>query len=228
MKIKTITLLSCLFISTIVKSQNSNFGFTANIGFSQVTSNLPISGNEVKFAFSGNFGMFYELSVSDKSSIGTELLWVQIEGKEESSRSLYVITGINEYEIIGTKSDISRIHSSYIGVPVYFKYEIGKFGIKPGFQIMVFLFANSSTKNWGEVNGEPFSNESKTKNIKFDKIDYGPKLGIDYQLNERFILRSDFYYGIPDITSDEFPWERRNRQFTVGISYCLRANKTKE
>jgi hypothetical protein len=227
-EIRIYSLLSFLLISILVKSQSTSFGITLNPGLSKVTSDLPISGNEVKLAFSWNAGLLYELGVFKNSSVGIELLWVQIEGKEESTRSLYVITGINEFEVIGTISDESKLHSRYIGIPVYFKYRFGKFAIKPGFQTMVFLFAKAHTKNWGERNGEPFSNEHTREDIQFDTFDYGPKLGIEFMLTNSVLLRSDCYYGLTNITPDGFPWQRSNRQITLGVNYIFGANKEKE
>jgi len=204
------------------KSQNLLIGGTGNIGLSKVASNLPISGDyKVKFAFSGNLGMFLEKKIGRKSSFGIEALWVQIEGREiTSNKSLTAFNG-QELEVIGVISDKSTLHSSYIGIPVYYRFELGKIGIKGGFQSMMFLFASSNYEANGEINGESYEAENEVKDIEFDRIDIGPKIGIDYRLNEKFRLRADYYHGLIDITSDEFSLERRNRQFNLGINYIF-------
>lgn len=59
-------------------AQNLILGGTGNIGWSKVTSNLPLSGNyKVKFTLSGNLGMFLEkknrtkIIVRNRSAMGT-------------------------------------------------------------------------------------------------------------------------------------------------------------
>lgn len=229
-KMKKHRRLLLLFIMIIglnsAKSQNLIIGGTGNIGLSKVTSNLPISGDyKTKFTLSGNLGMFLEKKIGQKSSLGIEAIWVQIEGKEITDD--IELTGINgqDIEVIGVISDRSTLHSSYVGIPVYYRIEFGKIGIKGGFQSMIFLFASSNYEANGEINGEPYEADSEMKDIEFDRIDIGPKVGVDYRLNGKFRLRVDYYHGLTDITSDEYPWERRNRQFNLGVSYIFGNNE---
>lgn len=218
-----IFLFFIIILSTnFVKAQNLILGGSANIGFSKVTSNLPISGDyRIVFAISGNLGMFMEKKITEKSTLGIEALWVQIEGKEVTKNK--ELTGFNgqELEVIGMISDKSKLHSSYVGVPIYYRFETEKIGIKGGFQTMIFLFASSNYEATGEFENKPFNTKSKRKDIEFDKIDFGPKIGIDYQLKNNLRLRADYYYGLIDITSDKFPFERRNRQVSIGINYIF-------
>lgn len=86
---------------------------------------------------------------------------------------------------------------------------------------MIFLFASSNYEAEGEISGEPYAAKSSRSDIVFDRIDLGPKIGIDYRLNEKIRLRADYYHGLTDITSDEFPWERRNRQVSLGVGYVF-------
>lgn len=203
-----------------VKSQDIIIGATANAGMSKVTSNLPHSGDfKAKYTPSGNLGVFLEKRIGKKSALGIEALWVQIEGNEGVKNLIltgYDNQGLQELGVISTKS---RLHTSYAGVPIYYRLAFGKFGIKAGAQPMLFLFASSSYKAKGLVSGKPYKAANKTKDLKFDRVDIGPKLGIDYQLNNKLRLRADFYYGLIDITPDEFPWQRRYRQFTTGVQY---------
>jgi len=222
--------LLLLFIITIglntAKSQNLIIGGTANIGLSKVTSNLPISGDyKVQFTFSGNLGMFLEKKIGQKSSLGIEALWVQMEGKTVTDdKALTAISEDFELEVIGVISDESRLHSSYIGLPIYYRLQVGLLGIKAGVQPMIFLFASSKYKANGEISGEAYDAESKIDDIQFDRIDIGPKIGIDYQLNDKLRIRADYYHGLTDITSDEFPWQRKNRQINLGVNYIFGNN----
>ena len=216
-----------LINTTIINAQTFNYGLTLNFGISQVTSNFPISGDyKVKFTISGNVGGFFEKRIGMRSFIGGEILWIQIEGKEvTNNKVLTAINGQGMLETVGMISDISKLHSSYFGLPIYYKINFNKIGIKFGFQTMIFLFANSNYEASGKLNGKPFQNKGETNNIKFDLVDFGPKIGTEYELNSKLNLRADFYLGIPDITSKSFPWERRNRQITLGINYLLTKNK---
>lgn len=228
-KHRNLLLLLVMTISIYsANSQNLIIGGTGNIGLSKVTSDLPISGDyKVKFTLSGNLGMFLEKKIGQKSSLGIEALWVQIEGKEITDDKALTVFNGQELEVIGVISDKSTLHSSYVGIPVYYRFEFGKIGIKGGFQSMIFLFASSNYEANGEINGEPYEAKSEMKDIKFDRIDIGPKVGIDYRLNKKLRLRADYYHGFTDITitSDEFSWQRKNRQFNLGLNYIFGNNE---
>jgi hypothetical protein len=213
-------LFTCFIVTVInsIRAQNLIIGCTGNIGLSKVTSNIPIPDDyRVKFTSSGNLGIFLEKKIGQKSSLGIEALWIQIEGKEITKDIVLTVVNGQELEEIGVVSNKLKLHSSYIGIPIYYRGQIGKIGIKGGFQSMIFLFANSDHESIGEINGEPYEDEGKIKNIKFEQIDMGPKLGVDYKLNSKIRLRADYYHGLIDITSNEFPWERKNRQINLGI-----------
>lgn len=219
------TLLSILFVMITLnttKSQNLIGGVVGNIGFSKVTSAFVTPGDfKVKSALSGNFGVFLEKRISQKSSLGMEALWVQMEGKEVSTnRTLMAFDG-QQLVNVGFISDASGLHISYVGLPFYYRIEFGKVGLKAGVQPMIFLFASDSYKGSGELYNEPFSTESRTKDIDLQRIDIGPKVGLDYQLNNKFRLRTDFYYGLTDITSGESFFQRKNRQVCVGGNYLF-------
>ncbi|MEL7422589.1 MAG: hypothetical protein AAFN81_06340, partial [Bacteroidota bacterium] len=91
-------LLSLLCIGlTQLSAQNLTVGLSLNPGLSEVTSNLPFSGDyQTQFTLSGNAGLFVEHQLSNKSHLGLELLWVQIEGKEvaEGRRLFAVVNGM--------------------------------------------------------------------------------------------------------------------------------------
>lgn len=219
------TLLSILFVILTLnttKAQNLMGGIVGNVGFSKVTSDLPISGNyKVKFTLSGNLGVFLEKRISEKSSLGMEVLWVQMEGKEVTKdKGLIGIEG-EQIVTVGVISDKANLHSSYLGLPFYYRLKLGRLGVKAGVQPMIFLFASSNYEASGEVFNEPYFTESRTKDISFKSIDIGPKVGLDYQVNNKFRLRVDYYHGLTDITMDSFPWQRKNRQFCIGGNYLF-------
>jgi len=220
---KAILVVLLLINVAIANSQNINYGATLNIGMSQMTSNLePSVDYQTKYTVSGYAGAYFEKRTGIKSSIGGEFLWIQMEGKEvTNNKKLTAINAQGMIETVGNISDISKVHSGYFGLPVYYKINFKKVGLKIGFQTMIFLFGSSSYEATGELNGKPFQNSSKTSGLKFDWIDYGPKIGIDYELNKTLNLRTDFYVGIPDITPEFLQLERKNRQITLGINYLI-------
>lgn len=226
-KMKNLHRLLCLMLLLVtnsVRSQNWTIGATGSIGFSKVTSNLPISGDyRVKFALSGNWGAFIEKKIGRGSALGIEILWVQVEGKEVTlNKELKEFNG-QELEVVGVVSDQTRLHASYVGLPVFYQLGIGKLGIRAGIQPMIFLFANSTYKISGTLYGEPYKDASKTKDIALERFEIGLKAGIDYRINDAFRLRIDYYHGLTDITPDEFPWDRRNRQISLGTQYIFGA-----
>ncbi|MBK9726499.1 MAG: PorT family protein [Saprospiraceae bacterium] len=203
-----------------MKCQNLNIGITANLGLSKVTSNFLVSDDyKVKYTYSGNIGVFIEKEIGNKSSLGAEVLWVQIGGKETTDNKILTAFDGQDLKVVGIISDVAKLNSSYIAFPFYYRVQLNKIGIKIGLQTMFFLFANSSYEATGELNGKPYYGKSNTSGIKFDIIDFGPKIGVEYNLGMSLKLRADYYLGLPDITSDSSPFERKNRQGNLGINY---------
>ena len=222
---KLLLLLLAIIGLNSAYSQNLVIGGTGNLGLSKVTSFSPIlKGREEKFSLSGNVGIFFEKNIGRKSSVGMEVLWVQIEGKDIWNDKVLTTSNGQEKEVVGVISEKSALHASYVGIPVYYQIELGKIGIKGGFQTMILIFASSNYKADGELHGKPYTTESTTNNIKLDRIDIGPKVGVDYRLNEKFQLRADYYHGLTDITNDLLSWQKRNRQFTIGLIYIFKNN----
>ena len=205
-----------------VHTQNLAVGLSGNIGLSQVTSNLPFSGDyRVRFALSGNAGVFVEHQLTEKSHLSMEVLWVQIEGNEISEDKVLIGVVDGMPAELGIIDDRTRLHSSYIGVPISYRYQMGKWGINAGAQILLFLSASADSELEGTFNGEPYYAEGTTEDIEFDTVDYGPRLGVSYQWKPKLALTMNYYHGLVDITPSNFPWERKNRQWTVGVRYAF-------
>ncbi len=225
MKIQVKLCLAALLVLAVnsIQSQNLVFGASANLGLSKITSNFPITSGErsIDFAISGNLGLFMEKQFGNNSSIIVEALWVQIQGKESTDNRVLTNFTSQGPEVIGSISDRERLHSSYLGIPIYYRHKFGKIGIRGGVQTMLFLFASLDFEASGVVNNEPYQEKNKTDNVELDGIDFGPKLGLDYQLNSSFRIRADYFYGIIDITPGIVSWERKNRQISVGLDYSF-------
>lgn len=216
-------LLILLFLFFKGDAQSFIFGSTISSGPSVVTSNESTAGTlKTKAAFSGNVGVFLEKKLGAKYAIGLEALWVQVEGFEVDENIEYFINlGWNDNEKIGFITEEYKYHTSYLGLPLYFRYEIGKFGFKGGIQTLFLLKKSTHFRSYGELKGEPFDSEGKIDPLILTTLDFGPKIGIDYQISPKLRLRMDYYHGIQDITADRWEWIRKNRQLGIGISYIF-------
>lgn len=217
-------LLLCVAGISAAHAQNFKIGVTGNIGLSKASTGgyYSLLGIEREFALSGNIGLFAEKKIGSKSSLGAELLWVQLEAKENiKTRDLVQYNG-SDYETVGTYSSKWKTHLSYLAMPLYYRMNFGKFGIKGGVQSMLFLFGKMNLEHTGIRNDEPYHEELSFKNIDFRRFDFGPKIGIDYQLNSKFRLRADYYQGILDNTPHQnagSSLKYKNVQLNVGLQY---------
>ena len=139
-----------------------------------------------------------------------------MEGKENSSRNLH-----DGFSNIGEITDESRTHLSYLGLPVYYRFALGKLGIKGGVQPLIYLFGSDHYHSFGEINGEPFSNNSNTKGIKLSRIDIGPKIGFDFSIKKNIRLRADYYLGLTDISDDIFSTKNNLQQISLGAIFIF-------
>ena len=215
-------LLILLFLFFKGDAQSFTFGSTINSGPSVVTSNESTAGTLLtKAAFSGNVGVFLEKKLGTNYAIGLEALWVQMEGFEVDENIEWFEASIEEQISIGYISEEYRFHTSYLGLPLYFRYEIGKFGFKGGIQTLFLLKTSTHARSYGELYNEPHDSEGKAKSLELSSMDFGPKIGIDYQISPKLRLRMDYYHGIQDITADRWEWIRKNKQLGIGISYIF-------
>lgn len=222
MKTKQSFLLGLILLISInsLKSQDLIIGATADIGLSKITystSAIQSIPFEAKFNLSGNLGIFIERKAIGSFYLGIEAKWVQIEGIEKAENVEIILDNGGK---IGYVSFQDKLHSSYIGLPMYCRFNIGKVGIKAGVQPMIFLFANSDYEAFGVLFDEPYSEERTTK-VEFNKIDFGPTIGIDYRLTSKLRLNASYYHGLTNITASDAPFIRKNRQASLGINYIF-------
>ncbi len=206
------------------KSQKLILGATGNLGFSKVSKNTTIYPDpEKRFAVSGNLGLFLEKKVGPKSSFGVEALWVQIEGltARENKATFIIDRYQQDLELISIITDRVRLHSSYIGIPIYYRLESNGLGLKVGFQSMLLLSASLNYEASGVRGGEPFEYELDVEDLELNRLDIGPKVGIDYRLGPKLLIRADYYHGLNNMTVEEYDTKRKNRQLSLGLSYAF-------
>ena len=223
------SLLKLTFILSIVIAFNLNtfgqqqFGIKVSGGLSRITESIELSNATLTTLFvpSGQGGLYYNLSLGKKSSLGAELLFSQIEGKNVMEMDLIDIEGNK----IGHVTDIAFRHISYLSLPVYYGFKIKRLTINGGFQISYALASSGREKNdatINEINEESYSYNRKTDDINISNLDFGPRAGIIYHLTNKLAVEGTYYYGINNISkSNPLNWELKVQQMTFGIRYAL-------
>jgi len=200
-----------------------SIGLTANGGLSYLLTkaNLMVVGSIQKFYFvpSGNGGLFFRFHFNDKSSFGTELLFAQIEGKEQTKIPVTDNYGNLTGQFI--IEDIRR-HISYLIIPIYYGQTINKFTIDAGLQASLALTGSfnadiqSPIPIYGDTNGK-----LSIKNYPF----FGVRLGFSFSLTKNISVSAKYYYGelanINKYNSPPYSKKQTVQQGTIGLSYKL-------
>ncbi len=222
-------LLLCLvlFFFSNLSAQDFRFGLSFNAARSKIISNFDFPDDYfIRYNPSGKFGFLIEKKMTKHSGLGMELLWVKIEGLE--FRDMGNLSKFQSFSggaatqtfII---SDYLDIHTDYIGVPVYYRYSLGRFSFKGGLQALVLLSTKLDKSNGksGMPIGkeEPFFHYKNTDNIPLKKYDLGPQIGLDFTLNGHFRLRLDYYHGLMNLYTNAGDIHRKNRQVSFGVDY---------
>lgn len=222
---KKLSILLLLVINLSVFGQH-NFGLKINGGLSRIPSTYgqSVSSWTVHFAPSGAFGFFYNMQLNSKSVIGSELLFVQIEGKEKLKMDL-IANGNN----IGIGTGAFYKHISYLSLPIYYGYNFNKLTVNIGF--LTSLLLNSSARDKGQVNvsGKITTWDRKLKELNIDRYDFGPRAGVTYNLTNKFAIEGMYYFGVNNILDNDLQnWTWRVQQATVGLRYTFMTTKKVE
>ncbi len=221
MRILIILILFLFYQSTFAQHK---FGFTLNPGISKFTNSYDASNADEKsvFRFSGNAGLFYQYH-TNKLLFGTDLLFVQIEGKDIIEMDLIDANGNN----VGHSTDFIYRHHSYIGMPLYCGYKTKKLSIQIGFQFMYVFTGSSLEKGNATYNGDYYTWENKYDEISVQEFDYGLIGGIGYILNDKININFRYYYGFKNIFNgySQLDWVWKNQQLTLGLNYSILKEK---
>lgn len=202
---------------------NQQWGIKAGGGLSKITSSIrTINATPITpFVPSGQVGLFYSYPLKGKSSLGAELLFSQIEGKEKLEFDLTDIDGNKA----GFASDILYRHISYLSIPVYYGYTFKWLTFNGGLQVSYALASSGREKNnviVYEIGGKKESYTNKTDDINITRFDFGPRAGVVYQLNSKMSVEASYYYGLNNILKDGSPaWKLGVQQVSVGVRYAL-------
>jgi len=190
-----------LFISTIFSivfyfahGQNLKFGTTLNFGFSKI--DLSTSS---RFGFSGNVGFVIEKQINKENRIGTELLFLKMQGVERETDESFSVE--------------RRTFIDYFGFSIYYGQQLNKLSLRFGLQPIIPVHS-VSFRHFYFNSGTFFNRESS---IGLPKIELGIKLGIDYEVTKAIRFKLDFFQGILK-KSDRGSDIRRNPfQLTLGV-----------
>jgi hypothetical protein len=205
----------------------SDFGLTINGGVSYFTtkleSQLPPTQSQKFYPMpSGQGGMFYNLHLHSKFLFGAELLFVPIEGKEVLKTEELDQNGAPTGLFI---TDNLWRHVYYLGLPVYFGYNLKKVNVNLGFQVNYTLASGGKEKGEAPFNGSITTWEYTSDKLAIDKYDYGVRAGFLYKLNDQFSIEANYYHGLNNILEDtqisNF-WKWKVQQMTVGLHYTFK------
>ena len=221
--LKLTFILSIVFTFNLQTFGQQQFGIKVSGGLSKITNSMELQ--DVTFATpfvpSGMVGFYYNLALSKKSSLGAELLFSQIEGKEKWEVDFIDLDGNK----VGHGTDLTYRHISYLSLPVYYGFNIKKFTINGGFQISYALASSWREKNVATINGVPdgtYNYNRTTDDINIENIDFGPRAGIIYNLTKKLAVEGTYYYGLNNIQKgDPSYWKLKVQQAALGIRYAL-------
>jgi len=221
-KLSFIILIFIGFNITTIGQQK--WGVKVGGGISKITNSMePSNGTiTISYAPSGQGGLYYYLSLGKSSSLGAELLFSQIEGKEKLEMEIKTPEVMN----FGHYSSLAFKHISYLSLPFYYGFTIKRLTINAGFQVAYALASSGREKNVLTIYGFPFneigSSNRKIDDINIKKWDFGPRAGITYPLTDRLELEATYYYGINNIQKgDPVLWESKVQQMTFGVRYTF-------
>lgn len=218
---KRYVVLSLLMAACLCSSGQQEAGFKVNGGLSKLIVDRDIvnTNSEYYFALSGQAGFFYNLHPGKRSVIGTELLFSQIEGREEME-IVYAGNVSNAPAAYGT-SNIDY-HISYIAVPVYFGFKMDALTLNIGVQASYALASLGQIRGRAPTNGTTVSFEQSSE-LGINRFDYGARAGLMFNLSRLFDVEATYYYGANNL-SPAFNighWNWKIQQLTLGLRYKI-------
>jgi len=207
-----------LLLSTSGYSQdNISLGIKAGVNFASATgdasdSNSQIGYDEGRTGF--HVGVISELSISNKFSLQTELLYSQV-GANYS---------YDNRPADGAKVD-SDLNLDYITLPILAKYYVYKgLSLLAGPQLGYIV--NSEIENEILTSGflVPETLRNETIDIKDDinNFDFGFAIGSSYELNNGLFIQARYVLGLSEIPKNEeqtISTDLKNEVFQVSLGY---------
>ncbi len=170
---------------------------------------------------SGQCGFFYNYCFKNKLLIGTEALFMPIEGKEYLKFPLTDEHG--NYTGDYSEGNIYR-RIFYLGVPVYVGYGFKKFNVNLGVQANIVMASSGEDRGQAIYQGQLYTWHNKSNGLGINRLDCGARIGMLYKLSKTFSIEANYYYGITNLIKnkvlrDYLTW--KVQQLTIGVRYKL-------
>lgn len=197
-------------ITTSAQSDNS-FGIKAGTNYSQFRPDIELYGETIQ-DFKGKIGYyiggFYNVGISDKSSVRPELLLAN----QGTTLSEFYIESFY-YDTIEGKV-VNKVNDLMILLPVSYRLKLVDFfllevGIQPGYALKRTVLAK-------EVSFEPSWGGERVTHSNFDRFDFSLNGGLGFKLNNQLELNLRYSYGL--IERDD---SIKTSAISLGLGYNL-------
>jgi hypothetical protein len=170
---------------------------------------------------SGQTGLYYNFQFANKFSIGTEILFVPIYGKEyrEIHYADYNGTLTGEY----SKNNVYR-HVYFLGIPVYCGYNFKKVNINFGCQTNISLIGEGKDKGQAFLQGNSYTWDNKWEKFTTFYFDIGTYAAIRYAFIKELSIELNYYLGLTNLIKDRTLknyWKWKVQQLSVGVCYTF-------
>lgn len=219
--LKPISLFCIIITYNLTSFAQQQFGIKASGGISRIYGDLqssfyPEPPMTTSFSPSFQAGVFYLLPAGNKTSFGAELVFSKVQGAQ-------TFKWYNNHTV-DFISNTTYEHVSWLTLPVYYGITFNGLTLNAGFQISYALSASKEDKAYYMLNGEKHELDyPQSTNFNVNNFDFGPRVGIIYQLNNRLSVEGMFYYGLNNIKYSKLTNEElKAQQMTVGLRYALK------
>ncbi len=217
---KQLILLGLLLINIAVFGQHK-LGLKVDGGISKINTEFHEVFREAdsKYSPSWDFGMFYSYQFREKSTLNTELIISQINGKDEFENEFLFGSDLSNAQLAETK--IKR-NITYMCLPLYYGFKFEKLSINLGVQVSLAMRSGGEEKShlYDEKNNLIYVATQKFNELNIDKYNFGIRAGIMYDISSKFSIDLSYYYGVNNIHDNEDS-EWKAYQATVGLRYTL-------
>jgi hypothetical protein len=230
---RNLFLILTIFTSALSSFGQHNFGLKANLGLSYLTTRMELSSTQkIEQTFypmpSGQIGLYYSYQMTEKFTIGTDLLFIPIYGRERMKIFLSDING----NLNGNQSEAYYNRHIYnLGFPIYFGYKYKRFNYNLGAQLHYALTSGAKEKGDMTINGSTLHFENRAKKLGINKIDYGLRAGIVFEKSDRVSLNANYYFGLTSLlenSSFNSFWVWKVQLVTFGVNYKLFGQKKED
>lgn len=230
--------ITTLIIMTIYLTSlgQQSIGFKASGGLSRFSDNnynSTFGTQKTYFLPSGQAGLFYNLPIRTNELFGLELLFTQIEGKNQRTDTIGSYTTNGNTTPWISKTTFSR-HISYLSLPIHYGIKIKKFTISVGLQVSLVLMSSGqviSQNNFDYATQTPgtFTSSYTTNKLYIKDGAFGQMASIVYNLNSKFSIEGNYYYGQSNIyRKPDMGTTWKFQQMTIGLRYKFYTTKPKD